>query len=51
VRFLEQRGALRGTERGGRALPAIRIPEGDGGDRPPSNFLSAGCNEVLALAW
>jgi len=53
VRFLEQRGALGAgpdSERG--ALPpTIRIPEGVTeviGRR--LNFLSAGCNEVLALA-
>ena len=49
VRFLEQRGALGG---GASDLPsAIRIPEGVTeviGRR--LNLLSAGCNEVLALA-
>jgi predicted ATPase len=53
VRFLEQRGALGvGPNATGEALPpAIRIPEGVTeviGRR--LNFLSAGCNEVLALA-
>src|SRR6266851_7004997 len=53
VRFLEQRGALgAGLDGAAGALPrAIRIPEGVTeviGRR--LNFLSAGCNEVLALA-
>ena len=53
VRFLEQRGALAaGSDaRSGHLPPAIRIPEGVTeviGRR--LNFLSAGCNEVLALA-
>jgi class 3 adenylate cyclase/DNA-binding CsgD family transcriptional regulator len=53
VRFLEQRGALgAGPDAAEGALPpAIRIPEGVTeviGRR--LNFLSAGCNEVLALA-
>jgi class 3 adenylate cyclase/ATP/maltotriose-dependent transcriptional regulator MalT len=53
VRFLEQRGAIgAGQDSEIGALPsAIRIPEGVTeviGRR--LNFLSAGCNEVLALA-
>lgn len=53
MRFLEQRGALgAGLEpEKGTLPPAIRIPEGVTeviGRR--LNFLSAGCNEVLALA-
>jgi class 3 adenylate cyclase len=53
VRFLEQRGALgAGLEpEKGTLPPAIRIPEGVTeviGRR--LNFLSAGCNEVLAVA-
>jgi DNA-binding CsgD family transcriptional regulator len=53
VRFLEQRGALGASPdaAGGALPPAIRIPEGVTeviGRR--LNFLSAGCNEVLALA-
>jgi class 3 adenylate cyclase/DNA-binding CsgD family transcriptional regulator/tetratricopeptide (TPR) repeat protein len=49
VRFLEERGGLAGTE--GILPQAIRIPEGVSeviGRR--LNLLSAGCNEVLALA-
>jgi class 3 adenylate cyclase len=48
VRFLEQRGALGGD---GMSTAAVRIPEGVTeviGRR--LNLLSAGCNEVLALA-
>jgi class 3 adenylate cyclase len=48
VRFLEQRGALTGD---GVSTAAVRIPEGVTeviGRR--LNLLSAGCNEVLALA-
>jgi predicted ATPase len=48
VRFLEQRGALRAD---GASTEAVRIPEGVTeviGRR--LNLLSAGCNEVLALA-
>jgi class 3 adenylate cyclase/DNA-binding CsgD family transcriptional regulator len=53
VRFLEQRGALAAGSDGAEAVSpsAIRIPEGVTeviGRR--LNLLSAGCNEVLALA-
>jgi len=52
VRFLEQRGALAAGPEAERAMAAaIRIPEGVTeviGRR--LNLLSAGCNEVLALA-